>query len=394
LGPGIYVHIPFCLSKCRYCAFNSYPVRDGVPEAYVGALLNDAVREASFWNGRRFESVYFGGGTPSLLSVDQMRRVMEGIRSCFRLSPNPEITVECNPNTLDRARLLAYYSLGVNRISIGVQSFSDRELRFLGRRHRAADGLRALKTARLAGVKSLSADLIAGIPGQGRQSLARSLKAVTRHVEHVSLYLLSVEPGTELEDSVSAGAVEMPDEVELLETYGFACDFLKSAGFLRYEISNWAKPGFECIHNAVYWTCGDYVGLGAGAHSHLSGRRYSKLVAPDGYILALRKGGDAVVMSENLDPMQMFLEELMLGLRTLRGVDPASAARRHGFDPRRLIRRVEDLCTGGYASKERNRMLLSAKGMMLHEAIVADLVAAADPSPQCLQSAKSPSRFP
>ncbi len=378
MGQGIYIHVPFCLSKCRYCAFNSRPVLDGVPEYYIRALLSDIEREIGRWGDRgEFSSVFLGGGTPSLLSVDQMRELMGALRMHFGISPEAEISMECNPNTVDRDRLSAYRRLGINRISLGIQSLSDSELRFLGRGHSRVGAVKALEIAHSVYGASLSADLIVGVPGQTPHSLTRSLETVADHVSHMSVYLLSVEPGTALDGIVRTGEVEMPGDEDMVRLYGVACAALGSAGFDRYEISNWCKPGSECVHNTVYWRRGDYLGLGAGAHSHIGGLRYAKACDPEEYARRLAGGEDGVVMREQLDVFQMFIEDLMLGLRMDRGVDPVRTAAEYGVDPCEVLGRVDDLLEGGYVSKIGNHILLSAKGVMLHDAIVEELVSAA-----------------
>lgn len=377
---GLYIHIPFCLSKCRYCAFNSYPVPDGVPDYYVRALLRDAGREAPGWEGMEFASVYLGGGTPSLLNVDQLEKIVAAIHSRFKVSPQAEITAECNPNRLTRELLHAYMGLGINRLSLGVQSLSDRELSFLGRRHSSVEARRAFEISRSAGLENISADLIVGIPGQNRKSLTRSLETVCAFADHVSVYLLSVEPGTGLDRLVASGEIAMPDEDEMVQLYDPACALLGSAGFHRYEISNWCKPGSECVHNTMYWKRGGYLGLGAGAHSHLDGSRYAKVSDPWAYALDLAGDGDGVEMRERLDPFQMFMEELMLGLRTDRGIDAAATAAKYGVDSHPLMGRLGSLCAEGYASKKRNQILLSAKGLLLHDAITEELVSSVCPA--------------
>jgi coproporphyrinogen III oxidase-like Fe-S oxidoreductase len=203
---------------------------------------------------------------------------------------------------------------------------------------------------------------------------------VTRFADHVSVYLLSVEPGTELHHMVLAGAVDLPCEARVTDLFACAGDLLACAGFHRYEISNWCRKGSECLHNMLYWSRGEYLGLGSGAHSHRCGRRYAKVSDPEAYVRSIQCGGNAVRMTEDLSPLQMFMEEVMLGLRTDRGIDPVAASTRIGVDPVPLTNLIRGLCEEGYASRDGNRIRLSAKGMMLHDAIAVDLVAAAGPA--------------
>jgi oxygen-independent coproporphyrinogen-3 oxidase len=389
LRRGIYIHIPFCLSKCAYCAFNSFPCErfrsdapygepncseplpspQGVPEWYLDAVAADARTEVRLWDGVEFETLYLGGGTPSLLRPEQLGRLLGGVRRHFRLVGRPEISIECNPNTVDAVKLEAFRSLGVSRVSIGVQSLVDSELAVLGRRHSSSEALDALNAARAAGFGRVSADIMIGIPGQARAGLDRTLGGVLDFVDHVSGYMLTLEPGTRLEALVGRGELRLPDDDAMLSLYRHACQVIEGRGLARYEISNWSRPGHECIHNQIYWQRGEYAGLGAAAHSHRTGRRYAKIADPEAYAERLARGLDAVEMSEDLTEDEKLLEAIMLGLRTSDGIDMEELLARYHFDIKRTRPLLEHLAREGYVIKDGSNLLLSTKGICVHETV-------------------------
>ena len=376
---GIYVHIPFCLAKCRYCNFNSFPSRQGVPDAYIDALLGDLENEARRWDAEKkgaFASIYFGGGTPSLLEVDQMATIITSLRNAYSMEADVEVTVECNPATVNLTKLAAYRDLGVTRLSIGVQSLCGDELESLGRIHKAADALEALEAAHEAGFANLSADVMLGIPGQGLASLAKTLDGIARYVTHVSVYMLTLEPGTPLHIMAARGAVELPDEETVTDLYEHARHILTQKGFSRYEISNYCLPGYECLHNDIYWQRGNYAGLGAGAHSHQDGWRYSKMRDAWAYMKIASRSGEVIDLSENLTADEMLLEDLMLGLRTARGVDLDYLASRYGMGSDRVPHLVEHLLKEGHLVKRGNYVALSPRGVLVHDAISQALASA------------------
>jgi oxygen-independent coproporphyrinogen-3 oxidase len=396
LRRGIYIHIPFCLSKCAYCGFSSFPCErfrsdapygepncseplpspQGVPEWYLDAVAADARTEARLWDGVEFETLYLGGGTPSLLRPEQLGRVLGGVRRHFRLVGRPEISVECNPNTVDAVKLEAFRSLGVSRVSIGVQSLVDSELAVLGRRHSSSEALSALKAARAVGFGRVSADIMIGIPGQTRAGLDRTLGGVLDLADHVSGYMLTLEHGTRLEALVRRGELRLPDDDAMLSLYRRACRVIEGRGLARYEISNWSRPGHECIHNQIYWQRGEYAGLGAGAHSHRAGRRYAKNADPEAYAERLDAGLDAVEMSEDLSEDEKLLEAIMLGLRTSDGIDMEDLVARYRLDIKRTRPLLEDLAREGYIIKDGSNLLLSTKGICVQET-VSELLATA-----------------
>lgn len=265
---SLYVHLPWCQRKCPYCDFNSYAVRGTVPQdEYVAALLRDLEHDAARARGRRVQSVFLGGGTPSLFSPEAIERLLAGIRTRLDIAPDAEITLEANPGTVEPARLRGYRAAGVNRLSLGIQSFDDAQLKALGRIHDRAQALAAVDAARAAGFENINIDLMFALPHQSlEQALADVRTAVGLGPTHLSVYELTLEPGTPfhawrppLPDDDTAWAMQEAIRAELAQ-----------AGYRPYEVSNYARPGFECRHNLNYWTYGDYLGIGAGAHAKLT----------------------------------------------------------------------------------------------------------------------------
>jgi oxygen-independent coproporphyrinogen-3 oxidase len=310
---GVYIHIPYCVSRCPYCDFNTYVGIEDTAPVYVEALL----REARSWARREAGSIFLGGGTPSLLDPPLMRRLLDGVREHFGVTPGAEITMEGNPETVDARRLAAFRGAGINRISFGAQSFAAHVLETLGRAHDAARTKAAVAEARSAEFDNLNLDLIYGTPGESRDDWRRSLdEAIALEPEHLSAYSLTIEPGTAFGVAVAAGQMPAPDEDDQAAKYEMALDALAGAGYEHYEISNWAKPGKASRHNLVYWNQGDYAGLGAGAHSHENGERWWNVKLPRAYI---EKAPGARAGGESLDAVTRKTERIELLLRLVAG---------------------------------------------------------------------------
>ncbi|MCX7912161.1 MAG: radical SAM family heme chaperone HemW [Dehalococcoidales bacterium] len=329
---ALYVHVPFCRRKCAYCDFVSYGGAESLIPAYVSALK----REMAHYGGTGYQvgTVYFGGGTPSLLPVKALGELLEAIRQHFAVLADAEVSLEANPGTVDEAYLAAIRALGVNRLSLGMQSMDDRELAMLGRIHKAGDALAAFRMARNAGFDNINVDLIYGLPGQSVEGWLKSLKGVLAlGTEHLSLYALSLEEGTPLWRAVNEGRLPPPDPDVAATQYELAEDILDAAGFRHYEISNWAKPGYECRHNLTYWHNLPYLGIGAGAHSFLNGHRYASTPRLNEYIEACLGGGiPPRVMDETIRPELGLAETVILALRLGEGVSHADIMRRFGTD--------------------------------------------------------------
>ena len=319
---GLYVHVPFCVSKCRYCDFYSITGRSQDRHTYVDSVLD----EAKAWPGLRFDTLYLGGGTPGLLGGTLLNYLVTGLSRIFDLAGLEEATIEVNPDSTTPELLGAVKNARFNRISIGVQSLENGELQSVGRVHDAGQAMAAVKLAKEHRFVSISADVIAGLPGQSWESLRRSLETLTGSgVHHISLYCLSVEPGTPL---ASAPPANLPDDDAQAELYAQASAFLESRGFSHYEISNFALPGHECRHNLNYWRGGEYLGLGPAAASHMEGKRFRNLADVNAYI-----AGAAAIKEdvEQLDVKAKAAEEAMLRLRLLQeGIGRKEMAEKFG----------------------------------------------------------------
>ena len=331
---SVYVHFPWCAKKCPYCDFATRAVDvQTIPhEAYADALLRDLDARAPSLAGRRLFSVFFGGGTPSLWSAGALGRTLEGIRSAFESElPDLEITAECNPSSLSDAQAAAFQSAGVNRLSIGVQSLREPHLKFLGRLHDAEGARRAIRGARATGLR-VSADLMFGMRDQ-RDVLADVDALVDEGLEHVSAYALTIEAGTQFGTLARMGKLEVADEDDYARMFLEAEARFAAAGLEHYEVSNYARPGFEARHNLHYWRGGDYLALGAAAVGALSeglvARRWRNQKDPEKYLADPHEE-----WSEELDADVRIQEALMLGLRTTEGVDLAALEDRVGVDPR------------------------------------------------------------
>jgi len=281
---GLYVHIPFCTAKCGYCDFNSYANHEHMIPSYAGTI----VTEASLWRdavrGRPVETIFFGGGTPSLNPVDQMAQIIDGLRSAVDVLPDAEISLEANPGSLETEYLRGLRGIGFNRLSIGVQSFDDEELVSLDRIHSGDDARAAYAAARDAGFENINLDFIYGLSEQPLAKWQQTLEqAIALAPEHLSLYALTIEEGTPLARDVARGRVVAPDPDVQADHYEWTQQRMARAGYDHYEISNWSQPGRRCLHNLVYWQNREYLGLGAGAHSYLNGVRFSNVLLPNRY---------------------------------------------------------------------------------------------------------------
>jgi putative oxygen-independent coproporphyrinogen III oxidase len=364
-GFGIYVHIPFCRHRCNYCDFNTYEGQDAIHADYVKALVNEIDR----YGGSHpiATSIFFGGGTPTLLSPQQLRQVLDAVERRFGFAPDAEITVEANPETLDISYCATLLESGFNRISIGVQSTVHHVLQGLGRTHDAAKALDAIACAREAGFTDINADLIYGSPWEKAEDWQTSLEQVlASEPDHISAYALTIEEGTPLATFVSTGRIADVDPDVQAERHAVAEDVLAGTGFHRYEISNWARPGHASRHNVLYWCAGDYIGFGAGAHSHVAGRRWWATRLPRDFIAAAAVGRSTIDGHEELDVDSRAGEALILGLRLKTGIDLDGFARLFGSGP--LDRRqpvLQEFEAAGFLKRDGNWLSLTDGGTML-----------------------------
>lgn len=373
---SVYIHIPLCVRKCAYCDFVSYPGRAGRAGEYVEAVCREARAQAAFFGRRRVETVYIGGGTPSLLNGAQARALLDALRDAFDVSPEAEITMEANPGTLTRAKLDAYREAGVNRLSLGVQSFDGALLRAIGRIHTAAQAEEAVRLARGAGFGNVNLDLMCGLPGQTPTQWEETLaRALSLSPEHLSCYALILEEGTPLYEEARAGrCAPLPDEDALLRMDEATDRLTRGAGLSRYEVSNWARPGRECRHNLVYWECLPYLGLGCAAHSDMDGRRFYN---PSGFeeYLSLAASGASRPAEGRGDARERRFERMMMGLRMTRGVDAPRFERDFGLPPEAVWpRAIARMTAGGLMRRDADRLALTPRGMDVMNALLVELM--------------------
>lgn len=336
-GLALYLHIPFCARKCRYCAFVSHPLAGGgagkaLVRDYLRALRREINTAASLAGRRVLASIYFGGGTPTLLDPSDLVSLLEMIREHFDWSDEIEITVEANPGTVSADGLRLLRDAGVNRLSIGAQSFNQEELELLGRIHGAAEIYSAFYAAREAGFDNLSLDLIYGIPGQTPAGWRAVLEeAVALHPEHLSVYGLSLEEGTPLAEEVAGGRLQACPEETQVAMWEITGSFLKGAGYERYEIANFALPGRQCRHNLTYWLNRPYLGIGAAAHGYFNGIRYANHGDLKRYIEDSLRGRLPRAREEHQTPEQERTDTVIMGLRLTRGLSRSAFRRRFGY---------------------------------------------------------------
>lgn len=372
---ALYVHWPFCVSKCPYCDFNSH-VRAAVDQdAWREALLADLAHEAGLTSGRRLTSVFFGGGTPSLMPPATVAAVLGAAERHWGFAPDVEITLEANPSSVEAARFAELAAAGVNRVSLGLQALDNAALRFLGRAHDVAEGLAALTTAQ-ATFPRVSFDLIAARPGQSLAAWNAELgRALGFGTEHLSLYQLTVEPGTRFATEAAAGRLALPDGDAAADLFEATRALTAAAGLPAYETSNHARPGAESRHNLTYWRYGDYVGIGPGAHGRRGNAASVRHRKPENWLGAVARNGHGIAREDALDPLTRATEALLMGLRLAEGVDLARIARlAEGDAPidRAAVGRLERL---GLVTLEGDALRVNETGALLLDAILPEIVA-------------------
>ena len=375
----LYIHIPFCVRKCLYCDFLSVLYDESLAKAYIDALCKELILKKNYVN--TLKTIYIGGGTPSLLTDECFTQLFRHLMDNFNLSSNIEITVEANPGTIDKEKITTLLFLGVNRLSIGIQSFNDEELKTLGRIHTAADAVKSIELIKNANMSNFSIDLMYGIPGQTMDSWKKSIsEAIKLSPAHISTYELTPEENTPLYELIQSHKIKMPDEELILEMYNYAIDYLTFCGYEHYEVSNFALPGFRCIHNLNYWDRGEYIGAGAGAHSFVKGVRSNNIKDVNNYIDDLNKGIIPEIESTKLIPLDTVKEFIFLGLRKMEGVNinklppfipPLARGDRGGSDS--LLNACKELVDDGYLEIENGNLRLTRKGLVISNTIIVKL---------------------
>lgn len=375
---GLYFHVPFCRAKCAYCDFYSFAPRDpAVQERYVNALL---LHMQSYKDGARdyvADTVFIGGGTPTTLPTDQLLRLIRGIKQNFHLTKGAEFTVEANPATVDVSMLNRLRRAGVNRLSMGLQSANNEELSALSRIHRREDFEESFRAARRAKIDNINVDLMFGIPYQTKRSLLRTLRYVV-HLgpEHISLYDLILEPGTPL--FRKKDALPFPSEDEDVDMYLTAVEFLAQNGYAQYEVSNFARPGYQCMHNQKYWNCEEYLGLGVSAHSYFMDNRFSFTKDLKRYMTGLEIPASRVKLTDENDTIsqqERIGEYIMLRFRLTAGLKDKEFSRRFGFSFSQIYgRKMQRYIDGGFATYHDGVYALTPQGMFVSNYILSDLL--------------------
>jgi oxygen-independent coproporphyrinogen-3 oxidase len=376
---AVYVHWPFCLSKCPYCDFNSHVRHGGYDEAhYVRAIQSEIATSAARVPGRTVSTIFFGGGTPSLMQPETVGTILDSIGKHWTVAGNVEVSLEANPTSVEATRFRGYRAAGVNRVSLGVQALDDQSLKELGRLHSAQEALDAIAVARSI-FDRYSFDLIYARPRQTLAGWTAELKqAISEAAEHLSLYQLTIEPGTPFFGLHKAGKLIVPDDDLGRDLYDLTQSVCSDAGLPAYEVSNHARPGAECRHNLVYWRGHEYAGVGPGAHGRLNidGRRYATETEkkPEAWLARVAEHGHGLVVDEKLQPNEVADEFLLMGLRLAEGIDPArfTALSGRALDPAR----VSFLRDGGAVeTTDSGRLRVTQSGFPLLDAVVADLAA-------------------
>ncbi|HEU5285441.1 MAG TPA: radical SAM family heme chaperone HemW [Sphingomicrobium sp.] len=370
---ALYVHWPFCVSKCPYCDFNSH-VRAAVDQAeWRAALLADLAYEARLLAGRRLTSIFFGGGTPSLMEPATVAALIEAALDHWPAADGLEITLEANPNSVEAARFADLAAAGVNRLSLGLQSFDDDRLAFLGRAHSAREGLEALATAQRH-FRRVSFDLIYALPGDSEAWWSTALdRALALGTGHLSLYQLTIEPGTRFAALAAAGKLEALDADRAAALYELTAERTAAAGLPAYEISNHARPGEESRHNLAYWRYGDYAGVGPGAHGRRLARRTVRHRKPENFLSALARDGHGIAEDEPLAATQAADEALVMGLRLAEGIDAGSIAERFGLDSIVDWTAVDRLARSGHVERDGGRIAATPAGRLVLDRVLAEI---------------------
>lgn len=352
---GLYIHIPFCKSKCGYCDFVSYTDRDSLKGKYIDAVT----AEAAQYDGETADTVFIGGGTPSTLDDGEISRLLDGVRNHISIADGAELTIEANPNSITAEKAAEYKNAGINRVSIGMQAAQEHLLREIGRTHTKDDFLRAVETVKDAGIDNISADMIYSLPGQTTAEAVETAELLASlPLRHVSAYALKLERG------VPMYGAEQPDEDADREMFHAVKDVLNSNGIMRYEISNFARPGFECRHNLKYWRVEDYIGLGAAAHSCYKKERFANTEILEKYIRKSGKKGGA--RTSALPVYDELFEKIMLNTRLLEGMDASLL-------PKEADNSLSMMEKNGILMQKGGRIILTDKGLDLQNAVVIEL---------------------
>ena len=375
---GIYIHLPYCLTKCPYCDFNSYGVGTEFPEEeYTSALLKEIDQKGHVVAERDVASVFFGGGTPSLFSASSISKILRKINEYSKLSNGTEITLEINPRTVGLEKLKEFREIGINRASVGIQSFSDRKLEFYGRNSNCEDGKKVLEDINNAGFKNFNIDLIYGSSGETVDEMENDINISLRYGStHLSAYCLTIEDGTQFGYLYKKGMLKLPEDEVLSKMYSITSEILRSNGYSHYEISNFSRNGKECVQNLIYWNCGTYIGFGAGAHSHIKGdgiqgdwgKRWGNIREPGRYMKNALDGVDTSAFSEILEKENSLNDRLMMGLRLSEGIDLESLS--GIYNAEFSVSPIEYLFQDGLLSLDAGKLRITEEGRIYSNILI------------------------
>ncbi len=373
---GLYIHIPFCKSKCHYCDFNSQAGKEALIEAYFHTLQQEIRNSSEHMRDCVISSIFIGGGTPSLPDAKYTYQLMNACKQYFKIDSKAEITIESNPGTLTYEKLLSYRIIGINRLSMGLQACQDVHLKKLGRIHSAEDFMANYEAAVKAGFKNINADLIFGIPGQTVNDWRETVDRVIRlGLQHISCYSLKIEEETPFYDMLRAGSLQPVDDELDRRMYWYAVDELKKRGYIHYEISNFSLPGYECRHNLVYWEAEEYLGIGAGAHSYLGGKRYNNIYDIEDYINITVNNGNPAENVQLIDRTESMAEYMILGLRLVEGVSTKQFELRYGEDVFGIFgKQIDKLLKKQLLELEGERLRLSPYGLDIANAVFEEFI--------------------
>lgn len=371
---GIYIHIPFCTSKCKYCNFNSFAGKNNLQKDYLSALVD----EIKGYSNKSYliDSIFIGGGTPSMMFEGCISTILSSIKKSFKVSNDAEITIESNPNSITLNKAREWKEAGVNRVSIGLQSANNSCLKLIGRAHTKDDYLRAVDIVKSVGITNINTDCLIGIPRQNLSDVKYMLRLVNKvGCTHVSVYSLILEKDTELNAMVERGEVKLPKEAKTLGMYNFALKYLREQGFERYEVSNFSKPNYECKHNLHTWKMHEYLGFGAGAHSYLMGERYCNVSSIEEYIELTKSGKKPVEFKEVLSRREILEEIIMLGLRTKEGINHFEIEEEIGVDLLKIKKKeLKYLSDNGFIEVDGNWIRATDLGFTVLNKIILELV--------------------
>lgn len=374
---GLYLHFPFCISKCPYCDFNSYQLEeDNQIFSYISALYQEVTAYSRKLKKSNIKTIYLGGGTPTILSGVQIYNILEFCKDKFAIDRNAEITIEANPGTVDGEKIKLLIESGINRLSLGAQSFNNIFLKKLGRIHNAQDIIDSYSLAREIGFSNINIDIMFALPDQTTEDLQATLKkAVSLKPDHLSLYNLTIKPGTEYYKEYKRGKLKLPTEDEEFDMYNWAINFLEESGFEHYEIANFARPHKRSMHNLIYWQNKPYLGIGAGAYSFIRGYRYMNYENPTRYIKEVMSGKLPIDNGEKLSSRKRMIETIILGLRTNDGVSYKKFKTRFGINLNYIFsKQINKLVNSGLLQKDNYKIKLTNKGIFLANTVFREFV--------------------